>query len=64
VKRFYVHTKFDLKSKNLLSELPKGLADLERVIELRPSNSSMKSMWYRPDQVEIRGIVVGLLRKF
>ncbi|MNJ91393.1 LexA repressor [compost metagenome] len=33
-------------------------------VELRPSNSTMKSMWFSPDQVDIRGIVVGLIRKF
>lgn len=33
-------------------------------IELRPSNADMDSMWFSPEQVEIRGIVVGLLRKF
>ncbi len=33
-------------------------------VELRPSNADLDSMWYSPDQVEIRGIVVGLLRKF
>lgn len=33
-------------------------------VELRPANSTMKSMWYTPDEVEIRGIVVGLIRKF
>ena len=36
----------------------------EKQVELRPSNSTMKSMWYSPEQVEIRGIVVGLIRKF
>ncbi len=36
----------------------------ERMVELRPSNSSMKSMWYSPEEVSIRGIVVGLIRKF
>lgn len=36
----------------------------EKMVELRPSNSTMKSMWYSPDEVSIRGIVVGLLRKF
>lgn len=36
----------------------------ENMIELRPSNSSMKSMWYQPEQVEIRGILIGLIRKF
>lgn len=33
-------------------------------VELRPANSDMESMWYAPNEVEIRGIVVGLLRKF
>ncbi|PIS09909.1 MAG: transcriptional repressor LexA [Bdellovibrio sp. CG10_big_fil_rev_8_21_14_0_10_47_8] len=35
-----------------------------KLIELRPANSSMKSMWYPPDQVDIQGVVVGLIRKF
>ncbi len=64
VKRFYLHSHRDLKSKNLISEIPKELSHAERLIELRPSNSSMKSLWYLPEQVEIRGVVVGLLRKF
>lgn len=33
-------------------------------VELRPSNADLDSMWFSPEQVEIRGIVVGLLRKF
>lgn len=33
-------------------------------IELRPSNSQMKSFFYEPSQVVIKGIVVGLVRKF
>lgn len=36
----------------------------DKMVELRPSNSTMKSMWYSPDEVSIRGIVVGLIRKF
>jgi repressor LexA len=36
----------------------------QKMIELRPANSSMSSMWYVPDQVDIRGVLVGLLRKF
>lgn len=39
-----------------------GLANPQ--VELRPSNADMDSMWYSPEQVEVRGIVVGLLRKF
>lgn len=36
----------------------------EKMVELRPANSSMKSMWYPPHQVKIQGVVVGLIRKF
>ena len=32
-------------------------------IELRPKNPSLQSKWYNPDQIEIRGKFVGLLRK-
>lgn len=48
VKRFFVHVNESHKA----------------VIELRPANSSMQSMWYSPKDVNIRGKVVGLLRKF
>lgn len=51
VKRFYLRSK------------PEAPAS-EKWVELRPSNSAMKSMWFDPAQVEIRGIVVGLIRKF
>ena len=33
-------------------------------IELRPANSTMDSFWYQAGEVDIRGIVVGLLRKY
>lgn len=33
-------------------------------IELRPANSAMKPMWFQPGEVQIRGVVVGLIRKF
>ncbi len=36
----------------------------EKSIELRPANSNMKPMWYEPHEVSIRGVVVGLIRKF
>ncbi|NUN04578.1 MAG: transcriptional repressor LexA [Bdellovibrio sp.] len=51
VKRFYVRSRPESGS-------------TERMVELRPSNSTMKSMWYSPEEVSIRGIVVGLIRKF
>jgi repressor LexA len=37
---------------------------IARMIELRPANSSMSSMWYDSREVEIRGVVVGLIRRF
>jgi repressor LexA len=49
VKRFYLHQ-------------GPGLARAQ--VELRPANADMDSMWYSPEKVEIKGIVVGLLRKF
>ncbi len=49
VKRFYLHS---------------GASLARPQVELRPANADMDSMWYLPDQVEIRGIVIGLLRKF
>lgn len=36
----------------------------EKQIELRPANSTMQSMWFHPQQVNIQGVVVGLIRRF
>ncbi len=33
-------------------------------IELRPANSTMESFWFHPEEVDIRGIVVGLIRRY
>ncbi len=35
-----------------------------RVVELKPANSQMKSLWYSPEQVAIQGLVIGLIRHF
>lgn len=51
VKRFYLRTKPESENKS-------------KQVELRPSNSNLKSMWFSPESVEIKGIVVGLIRKF
>lgn len=40
---------------------PKGRSNK---IELRPANSEMNSFWYSPTEVDIRGIVVGLIRRY
>ncbi len=47
-------------------ETPRNWAGAQRsdMIELRPANSTMKSFWYSPGDVQIRGVVVGLIRKF
>ena len=50
VKRLYMHKQTEFSN--------------EPKIELRPSNSTMQSMWYDPSQVDIRGIVVGLMRSY
>lgn len=65
VKRFYWHT----AAKNLSKTLAKKPSvseskDDSKKIELRPANSTMTSFWYHPGEVQIRGIVVGLIRKF
>ncbi|GIL17588.1 MAG: LexA repressor [Oligoflexia bacterium] len=36
----------------------------EKMVELRPANSTMQSMWFDPNTVQIQGILVGLIRKF
>ncbi|MBC86082.1 MAG: repressor LexA [Bdellovibrionaceae bacterium] len=33
-------------------------------IELRPANSSMQSMWFKGNEVEIKGKLTGLIREF
>jgi len=42
---------------------PKGSHDA-MMVELRPANEKMQSMWFSPYEVNIQGIVVGLIRKF
>lgn len=50
VKRFYFNSK--------QSEQP------EPQVELRPANPRLKSMWYSPDRVDIKGLVIGLVRSY
>ncbi|CAN5533699.1 hypothetical protein BH10BDE1_BH10BDE1_17960 [soil metagenome] len=70
VKRFYWHklaastSKLEKKSLKSVSNYSKNSPKNDRQIELRPANSTMTSFWYDPGQVQIRGIVVGLIRKF
>lgn len=36
----------------------------EKMVELRPANPRLTSMWYHPAQVELKGLVKALLRKY
>ncbi len=37
---------------------------LGKLIELRPANKKLSSMWYQPQQVDIRGLVKALIRSY
>lgn len=51
VKRFFLRTP------------PRGSPD-ELMVELRPGNERLQSMWFSPYEVNIQGVLVGLMRKF
>ena len=57
VKRFYLYRDKDIH------KFPQGFAHSTPIVELRPANASMQSMWFEPEKVQIQGIVVGLLRR-
>jgi repressor LexA len=63
VKRFYMY-----RGPNIPTAARQAAEDNdlnpERIIELRPANSSMSPMWFDPSQIQIRGVVVGLIRRF
>lgn len=64
VKKFYLHQQVHRNPQSdpqLISPRQEGAAAL---VELRPANASMSSFWLRPDQVQIQGVVVGLIRKY
>lgn len=76
VKRFYAHR----GAKNipqvaldaLFERLGSGDGDsedsagrsIDKMIELRPANSTMAPMWFDPSEIQLRGVVVGLIRRF
>jgi repressor LexA len=64
VKRFYLHRKRDpnIHTNPQTHAHPPSQQDPQ--VELRPANSTMTSMWYPPYEVDIQGIVVGLMRRF
>lgn len=71
VKRFYTHRGAKNVPGEALGEIFERLGveeenaqAFDKLIELRPANSSMAPMWYHPSEVQIRGVVVGLIRRF
>ena len=73
VKRFYSHR----GPKNIPPEAIEALFErmggggdeesdraIDKLIELRPANSSMSPMWFDPSEIQLRGVVVGLIRRF
>lgn len=51
VKRFYMKKNPEISTTN-------------KAVELRPANPRLTSMWYSPSQVDIKGLVKALLRKY
>jgi repressor LexA len=63
VKRFYHHRGTNTSQAARTAAREHDL-NPERMIELRPANSSMIPMWFDPSEVQVRGVVVGLIRRF
>ena len=40
------------------------IAASEKMVELRPANPRLKSMWYAPQSVDVKGLVKALFRKY
>lgn len=64
VKRFYLHRKRDTNIHSNPQTHAHSSAQQDPQVELRPANSTMNSMWHPPYEVDIQGIVVGLMRRF
>ncbi len=58
------------KSGDLVVAVVNGEATVKRFfpkgaeVELRPANPKLESFWYASDNVEVKGLVVGLMRRF
>ena len=64
VKRFYRHKK-SWRPADLQKNWEERVSvNEEEKIELRPANAQMESMWFHPSEVEIRGVIVGLMRRY
>lgn len=64
VKRFFLQAVSDKGSEPEMNSKRKSQVMSQKRIELRPANSTMTSFWYSPGEVQIRGVVVGLIRRF
>jgi repressor LexA len=64
VKRFYLHRGGSSMPAAARAAAEERELNPERLLELRPANSTMAPMWFDPSEVQIRGIVVGLIRRF
>jgi repressor LexA len=62
VKKFYLQNKKDIHGDP--QDNPHSLEGPSKsLVELRPANSQMTSLWVEPDKVDIQGIVVALIRR-
>ena len=65
-----VHSQNFAKSGDLVVAVVNGEATVKRFfpkgpeIELRPANPKLESFWYPAETVELKGLVVGLMRRF
>jgi repressor LexA len=50
--------------KRFFHKVNSNTPELGKLIELRPANKSLKSMWYSPKQVDIKGLVKALIRSY
>jgi repressor LexA len=71
VKRFYAHRGVKNIPREAIEQLFERLGSeegsdraIDKMIELRPANSSMSPMWFDPSEIQLRGVVVGLIRRF
>lgn len=68
VKRYYMHASERIPANVVRERFAEygGATPMKnaKMVELRPANSTMSSMWFGPNEVQLRGIVVGLIRKF
>ncbi|MES2856809.1 MAG: transcriptional repressor LexA [Bdellovibrionota bacterium] len=72
VKRFYAHRGVKNIPREAIDQLFERMGvdeegsdrAIDKMIELRPANSTMAPMWFDPSEIQLRGVVVGLIRRF